>query len=239
MANLFDVSVTTLKKVFDLPGSWDDQDYLNLARRLELEEIDDLTGTDLLEMVLMAVQDLEPRDAADAVLTYKLPESTKPGVRQNIVQDLLQGERPWEQAADIWLHAPIFKATVLLHRAFPKHFSKPDILCLTMQVKALAEEAKELLSNPPEAAFVARMLADAMDESSILERLFDEQLMSNSFDTAKGIIWQADFSQQNPGEHTSALLTVYSSDHWLNAMEGISEFQSNAYNDKPDEEEGN
>lgn len=237
MAKLFAVSVTALEKVFDMPGSWNEQDYRSLARQLELEDIDDMSGDDLLEMLLMALQDLEARDAADAVLAYKLPKQVKPGVRQNIVQDLLEGQRPWEQAADISLHAPIFRASVLLKKAFPKQFPKPDILCLAMQVKALQTEANELLANPPEAAFVARMLADAMDENSILERLFDEQLASNSFDAAEGIIWKADFSQQAPGELTSALLTVYSSDHWLNAMEGVSEFQSNARNDTPEAEE--
>ena len=100
-----------------------------------------------------------------------------------------------------------------------------------LNVTATGIEAGELLTNPPEAAFVARILADAMSENSILERLFDEQLLAHSFPEAEGIIWQAEFSEQLSAENLSAELTVYSSEHWLKAMESISDFQSNAYND--------
>lgn len=237
MAKRFDISVTGLDKVFDMPGTWTDRDYHQLAGRLEVEDIDEISGADLLEMVLMALQDLEPREAADAVLAYKLQTSAKPGVRQNIVQDLIEGQRPWEEAADIKLHAPIFAAAVLLQKAFPKHFQRPDILRLTLLMNGLTPEANSILSTPPEAAFVSRVLADAMDDNSILERLFDEQLASNSFPAAESIIWKADFSEQSPGERSSAVLTVYSSEHWLGAMKEISDFQSNAYNDAPEEEE--
>lgn len=237
MAKLFDISVVGLEKVFDMPGIWTDKDYHRLASQFEVEDIDDISGADLLEMLLMALQDLEPREAADAVLAYKLQTSAKPGVRQNIVQDLIEGQRPWEEAADIKLHAPVFAAAVLLQKALPKLFSKPDILRLTMQVSGLTPEANNILSNPPEAAFVTRVLADAMNENSILERLFDEQLASNSFPAAESIIWKADFSGQSLGQRSSAVLTVYSSDHWLGAMEEISEFQSDAYNDGPEDKE--
>ena len=237
MTMLFDVSVTGLDKVFDMPGTWTDEDYQALAAQLEIEDIEEISGSDLLEMVLMALQDLEPREAADAVLAHKLPAGTKPGIRQNIAQDLLEDQRPWEEAADIRLHAGIFAAAVLLQKAFPKSFSRPDMLHLTMHIKGLLPESGVILSNPPEAAFVTRILADAMNENSILERLYEEQLASNSFPDAEGIIWKAEFSGLSLGEPSSAVLSVYSSVHWLDAMEGVSDFQSNAYNDSPDEEE--
>lgn len=237
MAKRFDISVTGLDKVFEMPGIWTDKDYRQLASQLEVEDIDDISGADLLEMLLMALQDLEPREAADAVLAYKLQSSVKPGARQNIVQDLVEGQRPWEESADIKLHAPVFAAAVLLQKAFPKRFSKPDILRLTLLMNGLTPEASSILSTQPEAAFVTRVLADAMDDNSILERLFDEQLASSSFPAAESIIWKADFSEQSRGERSSAVLTVYSSKHWLGAMEEVSDFQSNAYNDAAEKEE--
>jgi len=123
MTKVFNISVTGLEKVFDMPDTWTEEDYRGLAHQLEVEDIDDISGSDLLDMVLMALQDLEPREAADAVLAYKLQALAKPGVRQNIVQDLLEGQRPWEEAADIKLHAKIFAAAVLLQKAFPKLFT--------------------------------------------------------------------------------------------------------------------
>lgn len=237
MAKLFEISVSELKKVFDMPGTWTDQDYRGLLSQLEVEGFEDASGDDLFDILLMALQDLTAKEAADAVLAYKLETSTTPGVRQNIVQDLLGDQRAWEEVSDIQLHARIFASAVLLQKAFPKVFPKPDILCLTLLLKGSTPEAKALLGTPPEAAFVARVLADAMDETSILERLFSKQLASHSFPEAQGIIWQADFSEQSMGGNASAVLKVYSSAHWLNAMEQVSEFQSNAYNDSPDGED--
>ena len=44
-----------------MPGTWTDEDYQALAAQLEIEDIEEISGSDLLEMVLMALQDLEPR----------------------------------------------------------------------------------------------------------------------------------------------------------------------------------
>ena len=70
-----------------------------------------------------------------------------------------------------------------------------------------------------------------MDRHSILERLFDEQLISHSFPEANGIIWLAEFGEEVSEAKRSVTLTIYSSVHWLKAMRTISEFESSAYND--------
>jgi len=118
-----------------------------------------------------------------------------------------------------------------LQKAFPASLTKPDMMCAVLHVVATVPEATTLLSKQPEPAFVARILADALNEDSILERLFDEQLLSHSFPEAQGIVWRAEFGELLPPEKSSAMLTVYSSRHWLKAMESVSDFQSNAYND--------
>jgi len=235
--HLFDVLVSSVKEINDMPGSWCDDDYCKLLMQLEMEDVGDISSTDLLDMTLMALQDLKPEDAADAILAYKLANNISAGARQNVVLDFLDDQRPWEEAADIKLHARIFAAAVLLQKAFPSHFSRPNMMRVILNVRATGTDACKLLVNPPKAAFVARMLADALSENSILERLFDEQLLSHSFPEAEGIIWHAEFSEQLPGENASAELTVYSSEHWLKAMESIESFQSNAYNDGEPEEE--
>lgn len=229
---LFNVSVVGTWEIHDMPGTWSDDDYRKLLEQLELEDIDDVSGADLLEITLMALQDLEPDDAADAVLACKLQQVITAGARQNIVQDLLEGQRPWEEAADISLHARIFAAAVLLHKAFPARFAEPDMMQVILEVNALKPEAFETLSKPPQPAFVARMLADAMDSHSILERLFDEQLVSHSFPEAESIIWRAEYGEPASAARPSVELTLYSSIHWLKAMETISSFESSAYDDR-------
>jgi hypothetical protein len=138
---------------------------------------------------------------------------------------------PGKNSQILKLHSRIFAAAVLLQKVFPSKFSSPNMMQVILDVKATGTEASKSQINPPEAAFVARMLADALNEDSILERLFDYQMRTHSFPEAEGIIWHAEFNDQLPGYNTSTNLTVYSSVHWLKGMELILNFQSNAYRD--------
>jgi hypothetical protein len=238
MTKLFQASVLGLDKIYDMPGTWTDDDYRSLLQQLEIEDIDEISPADLLDFVSMALQDIELEPAADLVLAHKLQKSITRGSRQNLVEDFLQGQRPWEEASDIMLHARIFAAGVLLNKAFPRAIARPDMMRLTLQLRPLQSQARKMLQQPPEAAFVTRLLADGMDEHSILERLFDEQLVAHAFPEAEGIIWLAHYDEAAAPDGDSKLLRVYSSQHWLEDMESVSEFESNAYNDRePDDDE--
>ncbi len=72
------------------PAPGPDDDYRQLLTRLEVDGIEDVSGSDLLEMTLMALQDMETDDAADAVLAHKLGSRVSTGARRNIVEDLLE-----------------------------------------------------------------------------------------------------------------------------------------------------
>jgi hypothetical protein len=233
---LFEVNVAGLKKIFDMPGSWTEADYRALLRELEVDDVDDLAGGDLFEILLMALQDVGEEEAGERVLALKLKKPVSRGVRQNIVQDLLEGQRAWEDASDIFLHRDILIACVLLHAAFPKLYPRPDLLRLELRLRANGSAGKALLREPPEAAFVARMLADGLSEKSIPERLFDDQLAGRHFPEADGIVWLAEFSEVS-ADGAQALLTVYSSRHWLQAMAEVDEFSSSAYNDSPEDDD--
>lgn len=234
----FLASVIELEKAYALPGSWRDDDYRVLLQRLEVDDIEDLSAADQFEILLMALQDLEPEEAADAVLAHKLQASITPGSRRNVIEDLLDGQRPWEEFADIMLHARLFAAAELLHRVLPKTFGRPDLMKLSIELLPRSAEAREILQAPPQAAFVTRLLADAMDEHSILERLFDEQLRGRAFPESEGIVWLAQYRDAPATDGDAVLLTVYSSAHWLEDMESISEFESAAYYDRePGDEE--
>jgi len=238
MTKLFQVSLLGLDKIYDMPDTWLDDDYRSLLRQLEIEDVEEIADADLLDFVLMALQDMEPEAAAEQVLAYKLQKSITRGARQNLVEDFLQGQRPWEEASDIMLHARVFAAGVLLNKAFPRSIARPDMMKLTLQLRPLQAQARKLLQEPPQPAFVARLLADGMDEHSILERLFDEQLAAHAFPEAEGIIWLARYDEGAAPDDGAKLLTVYSSKHWLEDMESVCEFESNAYDDhEADEDE--
>ncbi len=232
MPNQFDVSVIEFKKVDDMPGSWDDKDYHNLLNMLEVDGLDEVSGEELLEMSIMALQDLEPEKAADNVLAYKLRNAVSAGVRQNIIQDMLENDSPWEEYADISLHKYLFAASVLLHKAFPSSFSKPKIIRLSLEIKTSQFKMRDLFLTKPNPAFVARILADGMDEDCILERLFEDQLLSHHFPEAENIIWHAEYPDLKEDDVITAKLVIYSSTNWLEDMENIEDFHSTAYYDK-------
>jgi hypothetical protein len=75
MANKFDVCVKELKKVDDIPGTWDDKDYHSLMSMSEVDGRKGVAGEELLEMTIMALQDMEPGEAADIVFEYKLKDA--------------------------------------------------------------------------------------------------------------------------------------------------------------------
>jgi hypothetical protein len=182
-------------------------------------------------MTVMALQDMVAATAAEAVLSYKLCGRVSAGSRRNIVEDLLAQQRAWQEVSDIRLHSAIYSAAVLLRKTFPGLFDNPDMMRLELEVTAVTTEAAALFSKKPEPAFVTRMLADAMSENSILEGLFDEQLLAKSFPEACGIVWRCEFSDHKVELNPSVRLTIYSSRHWLKAMESVSDFKSSAYND--------
>jgi hypothetical protein len=227
---LYDVDVIALNVVRDMPGTWTEADYLALLEALEVTGIDGLSEADLRDMALMALQDLDPEEAADAVLALKLKDAVSRGARQNILQDLVDDQRPWEEAADISLHSRIFAAAVLIQAAYPARFPRPDMLRLTLRMTAKTPHAADAFEAPPAPAFVARVLSDGMSETSVLERLFEDRIESNSFADAAGIIWQAEFSDIAT-DPPAATLTVYSATLWLKAMEEVESFPSDAHPD--------
>lgn len=235
MTRLFRVKVEQLRKIHQLPDSWCEREYQDLLAQMEVDDVADLAEPDLLDVLIMALQDIGAEEAADLVLAQKLRNDVTRGSRENIIQDLLEGQRVWEEAADIFLHSRIFSACELLNRVFPRAFNRPDIMQLTLRIQATKAEAKRTLQSEPEAAFVTRLLADAMDEHSILERLFSKQLAGNSFPEAEGIVWKARYEKSDSVNQEEVLLSVFSSRHWLQAMEDIDQFESSAYIDSEDE----
>ena len=89
----------------------------------------------------------------------------------------------------------------------------------------------DFFSTKPEPTFVVRILAYGMDENCILERLFDEQLLSHHLPEAKNIIWNAEYLDLEKGDAITAVLVIYSSVSWLKYMEDVENFQSTAYSD--------
>jgi hypothetical protein len=143
-AREFQAQLLAWTQIHELPSGWPPSQLLSLLTNLE---VDGVTENDALEMTLMALQDREPEEAADRVLEAVFGDTMRPGVRQSLSHELNE-DRPWEDFADISQQAGIFNAVVLLQRAFPSEFDKPDALSVVVSLETASESGLAWLDAP-------------------------------------------------------------------------------------------
>ena len=57
MTKLFQVGVLGLSKIYDMPGTWTDDDYRSLLQQLEIDDIDEIAPADLLDFMDLLYKD--------------------------------------------------------------------------------------------------------------------------------------------------------------------------------------
>ncbi len=183
----FPAAVRSCREIHELPGDWSPPDLRRLLGILDID-VEDSADADLPDLALMALGDLEPYPATAAVLEAVFGDTMAEGVRANLAADL-GNERPWEQLSDLTLQAGVFTATVLLQRALPRHFGKPDALRAEIEFTApSADDAAQLAAAP--AAVILRALAPGLGPRSLVVRLYSDGLRHGDFPEAAHILWR-------------------------------------------------
>ncbi len=224
----YDVKVVRFEVLKELEGVWLPSDFLALLELMEFGDTADIGAEELREMCLMSLQDLEPRDAATVVLQYRLGDRLRKGEISNMSGEMLD-EKLWEEDSDMTLHEHLFNVGSLLAAAFPARFPEPDAVRVSLQITAANPAAREVLSHPLDEAFLVRLLADGMDDSAVLPRLFEEQLKSASFPEAESIVWTL---QTEAIDDNAVQTDVISSGYWLDSLRDTRSYQSSAYGDR-------
>lgn len=228
MKATFEVRVVRFSVMKELEGVWLADDFLKLLELMEFGDTSGIDASELRDICLMSLQDLQPRDAATLLLQYKLGEKLGKGEISNMSSEMLD-EKLWEGDSDMTLHEQLFNVGSLLYAAFPTTFPEPDAVRVTLRVAAANESAEEVLSGPLSESFLVRLLADGMDDGAVLHRLFDEQLAGASFPEADSIVWIV---------HTEAIgdnaveADVISSGYWLDSLRNTRSYESSAYEDR-------
>jgi hypothetical protein len=224
----YSVKLIELKEVHEIPLVWTEEEFRRLLHFVEYEDVQGIPAEELKDMACLALTDFEVEEAAAKVLEFRLGERLNKGQRQNLAIEL-QEEKIWEEYADLSLHEELFHVSCMLYWAFPKNFREPDIARLKLSITPLTQESR-LNSAAPTAGFLTRVLNDGMDEHTLINRLFDESLIANSFPEAEHIIWQfeAHGAKENSNDNT---ITIYTSWNWVDDLKGISEWESTAFAD--------
>lgn len=216
----FQAQLLDWTEVHELPGGWP---LPRLQALLERLEVDDVPESEALDMALMALQDLEPEDAADHVLHVQFGDTMRAGVQQNLAHEL-GDDRPWEEFADLAHQAGIFNAVVLLQQAFPRSFGKPDAVAIDVSLTTRSDTGRAWLEAPTvDAALLLRILAAGMDDRAILRRLFQESLDGPRFPEAPGLLWHV--------AREADTFHLLSSHQWFDALEDAGEWTVEAWPD--------
>jgi hypothetical protein len=188
MKATFQVEVLGFPRIREIQDTRTKDDFLALLETLKFSDVSELSDDDLRETCIMALQDLEPVEATYVVLTHDMAGSLREGQLRNIANEMLD-EKLWEEYADTSFHERLFNTGSLLYSAFPQSFPETDAVHILLEVTAENAAARGLLTESLNEAFLARLLADGMDDGAVLHRLYAKELAGNSFANAGEAVW--------------------------------------------------
>ena len=220
MSGTFEVSIISATDVHTLPDIWPVEAFRRLLELAEFEEAQSIPDSDLLDMTLMVLQDLGNQRAGEFVLQTVFGETMRPGVRQNLVDDL-QEDEPWSDYAVVGQQKGLFIAVVLLQQAFPNRYGVPDARFLRFSVRALSEAGVTKLDNPTP-SWLMRLLGAGMKDTNVLHRLYETELAGAPFPDAPDLIWHLEPAPPQHGEHMEQRKKTFdlvSSRMWLGPLQ--------------------
>ncbi|MGI4759131.1 MAG: hypothetical protein ACRYF0_00390 [Janthinobacterium lividum] len=206
----FTVERLSFQHLSELPNAWQSTDYLALLNQIDYENPEAIAPAELADMTKMALTDLEPAEAAEAVLTYTAAEELTKGQIDQLAHQM-QTEKLWEENPNFALHQKFFNATQLLYDAYNGKFPHPQAVEFKVKITAAGPDDLAALDHET-AATLLRLLAPGLSDRALLHRLFSDQVAGGEFPEAASILWQF-----TPSEKTadSVVYDIISSDYWL------------------------
>jgi hypothetical protein len=230
----FTVERLTFATLTELPNTWQNSDYRALLVKMDFDNPEALPEAELKEMCQMALTDQEPREAAETVLAYLLPDELSSGQLDNLAHQMLT-ERLWEENPELPLHRRFYQATQLLHEAFNGTF--PSAKAVAFQVKCTAASPADLAvfgaaadDHASAAAPLLRLLAAGLPDNALLNRLFSGQLAGEQFAEAASILWELRVVEQTA---ESITFDVVSSAYWLEDFKYADTYSALTHADAP------
>jgi hypothetical protein len=232
MNTLYKVEILNFETILALPNFWDKNKYKELLEVMEYGDISEISDSELKDMCYMSIADNEPEEAARLILGYMFSDRLNSGQIDNLSNEMRE-EKMWEEYAEIGYHEDFFNTGQILYDAFNGKFPHPE--AVQFEVKITSDKLKDLLIEDKisEPALI-RLLAHGMPENTLINRLFTEQLSSESFEEAENIIWQLKTEIQSDN---SALVTVISSKYFFQDLKYVESFEAKTHNDEEVEEE--
>jgi len=222
----FDVTISEIDVLSEIADAWQAHHFTAMLENMDYGDTFGMSPSELREMCLLSLQDLEPAEAAALVLRCRFGDRLREGQVRNCSHEMLD-EKHWEQYAEMSFHEDFFHVGSLLFEVFPRKFPTPDAAHVCLEITARDKTGKQILQARVDEAFVVRLLADGMSDSAVLHRLFDEQLAGAPFPDAEAILWIVEQEHLDSG---SLRLNVISSGYWLDALNDVESYVSKTPN---------
>lgn len=229
MQSKFTVQIDTFNKINKIQNAWSNEDFKALMTIMDFDDdVDAMEAAELREMCMMSLNDLEPADAAKAVLTHLFPELSKGKIDQ-ISHDMMD-DRSWEEYPDCLFHERFFSAYALLREAFNGTFAKPTGVELTFTVTAAHDEDMAIFDESLHSSIV-RLLASGQGDDALINRLYEDQIQGTQFPEAPGLVWQL---KQIADGGLMRQFSLVSSYFWMENFEQVDTFKAVSHADLDD-----
>ncbi|MFT6347764.1 MAG: hypothetical protein ACJAYB_000761 [Psychromonas sp.] len=232
----FNVEILSFQKISEIENAWLADDYNALLSMIDMNE-DELSGmseSELKEMCLMSLNDLEAHESAKLLLTHIFKNEISAGKIDQISHQMLE-KNLWEVHADPAYHMSLFNAYELLRKAYNGTFTEPTGVKLTIKISADEKQFFDIFDGSLHAVIV-RLLANGLQESAILNRLFEEKINGESFPEAKSILWILKELSPTDNERQYEITSSYL---WFGELEDATCFDADAHPDRKEEDQEN
>lgn len=224
----YQIIIQNATTVEEVPGYWSNDDYVQLLEKFNYPDAAQASKESLPELLLMAITDYEPNEAAAILLDYKLGDELNEGQIEQISNDMLL-DKIVEEYPNISLHARLFHINQLLYKAFNGKFPNTKATLLECTITPLEEETGE-----PELskAMMLQLLGAGLSDSNLVKRLFTEQMAGSvPFAEAENILWETNPAAQNS-------FRILTSENWISPDDFTThEFEANVEKEEVLEQE--
>ncbi|MFQ3237580.1 MAG: hypothetical protein ACI9C4_003169 [Paraglaciecola sp.] len=222
----FTVQVEHFQKINKITHAWSNEDYHALMAIMDLDEgLAGMDATELREMCMMSLNDLDHDEAAKVILTHLFPDES-PGKIEQISHDMIDN-RLWEQYSNCLYHQRFFSAYALLREAFNGIFAQPTGVEISVKITGENSEDMAIFDQSVHSSLV-RLLANGQGDDALIHRLYDTQIQGKQFPEAPGIIWQL---EQLSDSGLTRQFSFVSSYFWFERIEHIDDFTALSHGD--------
>lgn len=151
------------------------------------DELGGMSQSDVEEMCLMSLNDFDHHESAQFLLTHIFKDEMTEGKLDQLSHQMVEAKL-WEEHANPAYHMRLFNAYGLLRKAYNGIFKEPTGVKFTIKITTNDKDSFEFFDSSPHAVIV-RLLANGLDETAILNRLYGEQMNGESFPDAKNLLW--------------------------------------------------